>query len=51
MSPEVLRLLSDLLRQVTLNAAGDDFEEAAALVIKAKRELAEALAATEAGSS
>lgn len=38
-SPDVLDLFRRLLMNVTVSAAADDFEEVAALVVKAKREL------------
>lgn len=50
MSREVLVFLSRLLAQVTLSAGADDFEETAALVVKARRELAAALDDPEASS-
>lgn len=40
MSPDVVEWLLALVNSVTLNAGGDDFEEVAAIVVKAKRELA-----------
>lgn len=44
-STEVIVFLSRLLHTVTLNVNGEDFEETAALSVKAKRELAAALQA------
>lgn len=43
-SPDVLNLFVTLLGQVTLNAGADDFDEVAATVSRAKKELASALA-------
>lgn len=48
-SPDVVGLFNTLLSQVTLNAGADDFAEVAALVTKAKREVASALAGAEEG--
>lgn len=45
MSDDVAVFLLNLLNQVSLNAGADDFESSALLVIKAKKELAEGLAA------
>lgn len=43
MSPEVIAWLQGLVNSVTLNVGAEDFEEVAALVTKAKRELAQAV--------
>lgn len=47
----MLEFLARLLSQVTLQAGADDFPQTAFMVIKAKNELAEALATGEAEAS
>lgn len=46
MSPDTLRLFSELLGQVSVQAAHPNFEEDVARLITAKRELADALKAS-----
>lgn len=46
-SRDVLEFLDTMLGQVTLSAGFDDFEEKALVVVKAKREMAEALNAAK----
>jgi hypothetical protein len=47
MSPETLRWLQSLVNSVSLSVGADDFEATAIVVAKAKRELADAVAAAQ----
>lgn len=48
LSLETLRMLNDLLGSVNLNAGEENFKEAAAIVVKAKKELVSTIAESEA---
>lgn len=51
LSIDTLNLFQGLLNRVNVNAAEPDFEEAAAMIVKAKKELAAAIeAASPAGA-